>query len=160
MFSKVYASCQPRRYCTLHYATLHFGGNRREEAITFCLKAIDFAEQSLRFFAYNDASERSYLLAAYHLALSGYHGWGDIFMRSFETACHNDYTMLHDFGAMAVHIATIHGLMAKAEAITNDIFHYTKRVRHSDSDVILYPEAIPCLQRYDLPHTKLKSQCA
>ena len=96
------------------------------------------------------------LRAAFGLALFDVKGWDEIFHRSFEIARYNDHTVLHDFGAMAIHLFTIKRQTAEAQRIADELNRYLDRADLAEYELSLYPEAIPLVYAYSIPNKKLK----
>jgi len=132
--------------------------NRAEVAIKrgAFADAAAFAKKSIELFLYNEDVHRLYLRAAYNLAAAGDAAWGDEFLQSFTAACHSDATILHDFAAPAFHVLMQKDRLLDAVKILEELKLYRHRVKLADHSYTLYDEFVPLMQRYGVPHCKLR----
>jgi len=101
--------------------------------------ATDFATHSLKQFACNDAAQRVYLRAAFALAAHD-KKWADLFLGAFDTACANDYIILHDCAAMAIQVLNKQKRHDEAKKVERRLERFLKRVQLKKNDTICYPE--------------------
>lgn len=129
-------------------------------AILEFAQAASLAEQSLDQFSYNEAVQRLALRAQFGLASNGAEGAAQMFLESFEAALANDYSILHDFAPMAIHLLLNRQQPAAAQAIFDDLRRYLERITLTRSHYVLYPEARPLAEAYNIPHTLLQALSA
>lgn len=118
-----------------------------DEAVVQYAKAAALLERSLAMFSINENAQRLYLRALFGMANNGVPEWAEPFLAAFRAALHNDYTVLHDFAPMAVHLLLVGQRPAEAQAVIDELNNYLSRTL-----VTGYPcaEAILLARHYGL----------
>lgn len=140
-----------RSYALNHRADLALGRARAAEgdaALKEYSRAVAFADRSLTLFPPNEAAQRLYLRAVFGLAAGGMDEWTEVFLANFSVAQDNDYTVLHDFAPLAVHLHMLRDDPAGGQKIIDDVARYLKRTALTQNPC---PEAVELARKYGLP---------
>jgi hypothetical protein len=114
----------------LQQAQEHSRAGRKAEAIADLLTVTTYVQKALDLFLCNDGAQRVYLFAALGLASLGRDEWGDIFLSSFEIACHNEYAFMTDFAMPAAQLLMQRQRLPEAKALLHNLKRYMDRVGH------------------------------
>jgi hypothetical protein len=140
--------------------------HRADMAITAALAAegtqaaVQFAraqalmDRSLSLVPHNEAAQRLYLRALYGLWSSDVREFGAVFLENFHNAVQNDYLIFYDFAPLAVHVLVCQGKADEARAILEERAVYETRLKLWSNQYTLYPELVPVLDRYGIPHVR------
>ena len=139
----------------LRYAFHHVREHRMNDAGEYFTRAIDFVGHSLKLFLYNEDVFRLYLRAHFGAISCGDQNLTDSYLDAFEAACHNDYSLLHDFAAPSFHLLMESKRVDEAQKLMKDLKRAMKRITFTPQVSTLYDEFIPFLRRHNIPHALL-----
>jgi len=127
-------------------------GEQKVKALT---AVATLAKQSIDLLVHNDTAQRMYLRAAYRLYALGQKEWSEIFLKSFETAQGIDGRIFSDFAPMVIDLLMQTNRSKEAEEMTEKLKLFLSRVDLNRQQFYLYPEVMPLLVKYNLPHGAL-----
>ena len=119
------------------------------------IKVAALAKEAMSLFIHNDTAHRLYLRAAYKLYSLGLKDWGEEFLCAYEYAKIVDGRILNDFAAMVFCLLTDAQRFGEAANVKESVILFLGRVNINRSQYFLYPEALPLLKKYNLPHGAL-----
>ncbi len=117
------------------------------EAALQYAKAAGLLDRSLVMFPINENAQRLYLRALFGLANNGVPEWTEPFLAAFSAAKYNDYTVLHDFAPMAVHLLLQQQRLDEAQVVLDELNLYLSRTLITGFPC---PEAILLARHYGM----------